>query len=285
MVIGLGSMVGAGVFTAIGPAAAVAGGWLLVALAVANGVALVAINYTGIGRTATTTRVRLAVTLTCLPVAVVALLGGCNASPMSGMGTGSAAGAPEAAAFTFLAFAGYARITTLGEEVPNPARTTPRGIPLALSLAWIHPRFRTPFRTEVAVGLLVAGAVALGDPRGVIGFSPFAVLGYCAIANASALTLPRDHARRARVLPAVGTAGCAALALALPLQTAAQRNVVLAAGALVFAVRSQARLWPRLRASGGHALCLQPRPHGCIGVRRLMRRWHPRLSLPVHGHP
>jgi len=40
----------------------------------------------------------------------------------------------QAAGFLFFAFAGYARIATLGEEVIDPARTIPRAIPLALGL-------------------------------------------------------------------------------------------------------------------------------------------------------
>ena len=40
----------------------------------------------------------------------------------------------EAAGFFFFAFAGYARIATLGEEVRDPARTIPRAIPIALSI-------------------------------------------------------------------------------------------------------------------------------------------------------
>ena len=39
VVIGLGSMIGAGVFAALGPAAAAAGGWLLIGLVLAAGVA------------------------------------------------------------------------------------------------------------------------------------------------------------------------------------------------------------------------------------------------------
>jgi APA family basic amino acid/polyamine antiporter len=39
-----------------------------------------------------------------------------------------------AAGLLFFAFAGYARIATLGEEVRDPARTIPRAIPAALAL-------------------------------------------------------------------------------------------------------------------------------------------------------
>lgn len=42
-----------------------------------------------------------------------------------------------AAGLLFFAFAGYARIATLGEEVRDPARTIPRAIPLALGIALV----------------------------------------------------------------------------------------------------------------------------------------------------
>jgi APA family basic amino acid/polyamine antiporter len=44
-------------------------------------------------------------------------------------------GVLQAAGLLFFAFAGYARIATLGEEVRDPARTIPRAIPLALGIA------------------------------------------------------------------------------------------------------------------------------------------------------
>ncbi|MBL6633662.1 MAG: amino acid permease [Thermoleophilia bacterium] len=395
VIIGMGSMIGAGVFTAIGPAAAAAGDWLLLglalaglvalcnamssawlaalypesggtyvygrrrlghfwgfiagwafvvgklascaamaftigvylwpaqarALAIAAVVVLVAVNYAGIQRTAAATRVILVISLLALAVTVVALLGGDTQAPAAATGIGRAAGIPEAAAFFFFAFAGYARIATLGEEVRDPARTIPRAIPLALGLVlvvylvvsvaalwsagpallaaspaplaaavdagslsalapvvragaaiasvgvllaliagisrtglamsrggdlptWlsaVHPRFRTPYRAEVAVGAVVIAVVALGDLRGAIAFSSFAVLAYYAVANASALTLPRRHARGAMVLPALGLLGCVALAASLPWRSVAQGAVVLAAGALVFAVHAVAR--------------------------------------------
>ncbi|NBM19645.1 APC family permease, partial [Streptomyces sp. GC420] len=48
-----------------------------------------------------------------------------------------AGGVLEAAGLLFFAFAGYARIATLGEEVRDPARTIPRAIPLALGIALV----------------------------------------------------------------------------------------------------------------------------------------------------
>ena len=41
----------------------------------------------------------------------------------------------QSAGLLFFAFAGYARIATMGEEVRDPARTIPRAIPLALGIA------------------------------------------------------------------------------------------------------------------------------------------------------
>jgi APA family basic amino acid/polyamine antiporter len=46
-------------------------------------------------------------------------------------------GVLRAAGLLFFAFAGYARIATLGEEVRDPARTIPRAIPLALAATLI----------------------------------------------------------------------------------------------------------------------------------------------------
>jgi basic amino acid/polyamine antiporter, APA family len=49
----------------------------------------------------------------------------------------SVAGVLQAAGLLFFAFAGYARIATLGEEVRNPSRTIPRAIPIALGITLV----------------------------------------------------------------------------------------------------------------------------------------------------
>src|SRR5919204_431428 len=67
--IGLGSMIGAGIFVALAPAAAAAGSGLLI------GLALTAVNYVGIKKSALLTRVIVAVVLAVLAVVVVTLLG------------------------------------------------------------------------------------------------------------------------------------------------------------------------------------------------------------------
>ncbi|MFI9807576.1 APC family permease [Streptomyces sp. NPDC052301] len=210
VVVGLGSMIGAGVFSALGPAARAAGTGLLPALAVAavvaycnamssarlaarypaSGgtyvygrerlgafwgylagwafvvgktascaamaltvgayvwpgqahtvavaavVALTAVNYGGIQKSAWLTRVIVAVVLAVLAAVVVACLASGRADAgRLGVGLSSGAGGVlQAAGLLFFAFAGYARIATLGEEVRDPARTIPRAIPLALGI-------------------------------------------------------------------------------------------------------------------------------------------------------
>jgi len=209
--IGLGSMLGAGVFSAIGPAARAAGGWLLAGLALAALVAyanatssarlaalyprsggayvygrerlgpfwghlagwafvvgktasaaamaltfgayawpdaarplavaavvvVAAIDHRGIQRTAVVTRVIVAAVLAVLAcVVAAALLGGRPSAGRLELGTPAGAyGILQAAGLFFFAFAGYARIATLGEEVRAPERTIPRAIPLALAIA------------------------------------------------------------------------------------------------------------------------------------------------------
>lgn len=213
VVVGLGSMIGAGVFSALGPAARAAGSGLLVglalaavvaycnamssarlaarypasggtyvygrerlgafwgylagwafvvgktascaamaltvgtyawpgqahAVAVAAVVALTAVNYGGIQKSAWLTRVIVAVVLAVLAAVVVACLSsGRTVAGHLGVGLSSGAGGVlQAAGLLFFAFAGYARIATLGEEVRDPARTIPRAIPLALGIALV----------------------------------------------------------------------------------------------------------------------------------------------------
>ncbi|MEV6171191.1 APC family permease [Streptomyces sp. NPDC051954] len=233
VVIGLGSMVGAGIFAALGPAAHAAGsglllglavaavvaycnatssarlaalypasggtyvygrerlgefwgylaGWSFVvgktvscaamaltvgayvwpeqahAVAVAAVVALTAVNYGGVQKSAWLTRVIVAVVLAVLVSVVVVCLGS-GESDAGRLDIGASeglGGVLQAAGLLFFAFAGYARIATLGEEVRDPARTIPRAIPLALGIA-------LAVYACVAVAVLsVLGAGGLGD--------------------------------------------------------------------------------------------------------------------------
>ncbi|MFH9133902.1 APC family permease [Streptomyces sp. NPDC017524] len=230
VVIGLGSMIGAGIFVALGPAAEAAGSGLLLALAVAAVVAycnatssarlaaryprsggtyvygrerlgdfwgyvagwafvvgktascaamaltvgaylwpgqehavavvavaaLTAVNYAGVQKSARLTRIVVAVVLTVLAAVVLAALtsSGADASRVRIGSDAGAGGVIQSAGLLFFAFAGYARIATLGEEVRDPARTIPRAIPMALGIT-------------LAVYALVAGAaLAVLGPGG-----------------------------------------------------------------------------------------------------------------------
>ena len=104
----------------------------LVALAAV--IALAAVNYRGVTRTAALTRIIVACTLVVLTTVVVILLSSPATVPVAFTGT-SPYGVLQAAGLLFFAFAGYARIATLGEEVREPARTIPRAILIALFVA------------------------------------------------------------------------------------------------------------------------------------------------------
>ncbi|MFI6521910.1 APC family permease [Spirillospora sp. NPDC050679] len=111
--------------------------WAQRAVAVAGVVALAALNYRGVTKTALATRVLVATSLTALAVVVagIALGGGASAANLGGwsaLGTGGVYGVLQSAGLLFFAFAGYARLATLGEEVRDPERVIPRAIPIAL---------------------------------------------------------------------------------------------------------------------------------------------------------
>jgi basic amino acid/polyamine antiporter, APA family len=106
------------------------------AVAVAAVVALTAVNYLGVRKAAWLTRAIVAVVLAVLAAVATACLTGSAADTghwAVGADTG-ARGLLQAAGLLFFAFAGYARIATLGEEVRDPRRTIPRAIPLALGI-------------------------------------------------------------------------------------------------------------------------------------------------------
>ncbi len=127
--------------------------WAQRLLAVAGVLGLAALNYRGISRTAALTRVLVTCTLLALTVIVagIAVGGGADTTHLGGwpaLTGGGAYGVLQAAGLLFFAFAGYARIATLGEEVKDPRRTIPRAIPIALGIT-------------VVVYALVGGAALL----------------------------------------------------------------------------------------------------------------------------
>ncbi|MEV4491570.1 APC family permease [Micromonospora coxensis] len=104
-------------------------------VAVAAVVAVTAVNLRGIAKTAAATTALVVVVLLVLGlVAVSGLVAGDVRLDRLGAGGGSVGGVLTAAGLLFFAFAGYARIATLGEEVRDPARTIPRAVPLALGV-------------------------------------------------------------------------------------------------------------------------------------------------------
>jgi len=128
---------------------AVPAGWVK-PVAVAAVVVLAAVNYRGVTRTAGLTRILIAVVLVVLAVVVVGNLTGASPDGRGGaLLPGGWYGVLQSGGLLFFAFAGYARIATMGEEVRDPQRTIPRAIVTALALALV-------VYAAVAVSLLVA---------------------------------------------------------------------------------------------------------------------------------
>jgi APA family basic amino acid/polyamine antiporter len=233
VVIGLGAMLGAGIFAAPGPAAAAAGSWLLVGLALAGivayanatssaqlaalhpesggtyvyarhrlgpywgflagwsfvvgktaslaamaltfgtyispdharpvGIAAVAaltgVNYLGVHKTALLTRVIVAVVLAALTgtVAATILGGGVTTANLTSDLPGGVWGMLRSGGLLFFAFAGYARLATLGEEVKDPETTITRAIPLALGIVLVI------YAVVLTSALLAVGPAVLAE--------------------------------------------------------------------------------------------------------------------------
>ena len=113
--------------------------------------AVAIVNIGGLTRTVAVTKCVLAVALVALAAVVIA--GWSNPATsltrITPLDT-SPAGVLRAGGFLFFAFAGYARIATLGEEVRDPARTIPRAIPRALAAVLV---------VYAAVGVTLLAAV------------------------------------------------------------------------------------------------------------------------------
>ena len=152
---------------------------------------LTGLNYTGVQKSATLTRAIVAfVLLTLAAVVAGAAFGDTPADrELVTLGGAGVPGTLQGAAFLFFAFAGYARIATLGEEVRDPARTIPRAIPVALGIALV-------VYAAVAVALL-----AVLGPTGIAETSaPLA-----AAAQASGWAWVEPVVRAGAVVAAVGS--------------------------------------------------------------------------------
>ncbi|WP_427006718.1 APC family permease [Pseudarthrobacter sp. H2] len=108
-------------------------------VAIAAVILLAAINYRGVTRTAALARIIVAAVLAALAIVVAACWGSGAADPLrlvdGGLLSHGWYGILQSAGLLFFAFAGYARIATLGEEVINPRKTIPRAIVIALGVA------------------------------------------------------------------------------------------------------------------------------------------------------
>jgi APA family basic amino acid/polyamine antiporter len=107
-------------------------------VAVAAVVAVTAVNLAGVHQTARLTRWLISAVIAVLVVLVGA--GAVSGERTESVGLVADVGIFDvlgAAAVLFFAFAGYARIATLGEEVKDPARTVPRAVPLALGIVFV----------------------------------------------------------------------------------------------------------------------------------------------------
>lgn len=103
------------------------------AVAALAALAVTGINCVGVQKSATATLVIVAITLAILALVVTACLSGPPAVAVEGR-PATARGVAEAAGLLFFAFAGYARLATLGEEVREPRRTIPRAIGISLAV-------------------------------------------------------------------------------------------------------------------------------------------------------
>ncbi|MFF1357828.1 APC family permease [Streptomyces sp. NPDC058297] len=165
------------------------------AVAVAAVAALTAVNYVGVQKSAWLTRGIVTVVLAVLAAVVtVCTLGGTARAARLEVGTDATfGGVLQAAGLLFFAFAGYARIATLGEEVRDPRRTIPRAISTALGTALV-------VYAAVAVAVLaVLGPDQLADSAaplaeavrvaGVPGLAPVVRVGAAIAALGSLLVL------------------------------------------------------------------------------------------------
>lgn len=235
VVIGLGSMIGAGVFAAIGPAAEAAGGGLLIGLAVAAVVAYcnatssaqLAALYPEAGGTYVYGRRRL--------------------GPLWGFlaGWSFVVGKSASCAAIALTFGAYLW--------PDAARPLAAGAVIAVAAVNLRGVHRTAQATRVILALVLgalaaalAGMLLGGEasvdrldfgsssgPYGILQAAGlfFFVLAYYAVANASALTLGESQRLWPRPIAALGLAGCVVLAVTLPVAAALAGAAVLAAGA------------------------------------------------------
>lgn len=106
-------------------------------VAVAAVLALAAVNAFGVTRTARLAKILAGIVLAVLTVFAVTAWAADAPGPTGTSTSAGPFGVLQAAGLLFFAFAGYARIATMGEEVVEPRRTIPRAITVALGIALV----------------------------------------------------------------------------------------------------------------------------------------------------
>ena len=180
-------------------------------VAVMSVLALTVVNYFGVQKSTWLARSIVATVLLVLMAVIFAAFGSgppdlvANLTTLQGI---SAGGVLQSAGLLFFAFAGYARIATLGEEVRDPARTIPRAILVALAvtltvyaavavavLAVLGPRRVAATATPLVDAVRVAGAgwlvpiVSVGAVLAALGSLLSLLLGV----SRTALAMARDR--------------------------------------------------------------------------------------------
>ena len=122
-------------------------------------VVLAAINATGVRTTAAVSAGAAAIVIVALLAVLASGLGSSDATPFEWQPEGGPAGLLTATGLIFFAFAGYARIATLGEEVRDPERTLPRAAILSVVLVFVL----SVVTLVVLIAVLGAGRLAGAD--------------------------------------------------------------------------------------------------------------------------
>jgi basic amino acid/polyamine antiporter, APA family len=260
-------------------------------LAVAAVVALTAANYFGVKKTALLTRVIVVLVFVSLAVVVTAILFGGEIEParLWPLTAAGPYGILQSAGLLFFAFAGYARLATLGEEVIDPARTIPRAIPVALGItllvyaavavsallavdAAVLARSAAPLAAAVEAGRLAAlsPAVRIGATVASLGVLLSLIVGVSrtVFAMAANRDLPGFFAavhpryrvpHRAEIGVGILVATIAALAdvrSAIGFSSFAVLTYYAVANASAFTLEAAQRRWPRWLAVAGLLGCM-----------------------------
>ena len=254
--------------------------------------AVTAANYLGVARTAGATRVVVAVVVAALAAAVAGMLLGGRADQAnltSGGPWPGARGVLQAGGLLFFAFAGYARVATLGEEVVDPARTIPRAVRLALGIVLaIYAVVCVAALLAVGPGALAASAAPLADAVAagrLAGLEPVVRVGAAVASLGVLLSLqaglsrtgfamaanhdlpgvlaavhPRYRVPHRAELAVAGLVAVALLAVDLRGAIGFSSTLVLVyyavANAAAWTLGQGGRRWPRWRAGAGLAGCL-----------------------------